>query len=206
MNTLFYAPGTCSIAAHIVLEEIGAPYELVKVDIRNKTPEFLAINPRGKVPALKTPHGILTENVAILSYLADTNPQAELLPPPTRDAFARGEATSWLAFLSSTLHTAFGPIFARGSWLDDDAAKQALVDYAKRNVERWYADVDDRLKGKRFSLGDRFSVVDAYATVFYRWVVAMGLFDIERYPSYSAVAQRVLDRPAAQRAVAREGG
>ena len=129
--TLFYAPGACSLASHIVLEETGEAYEAVRLDLaagEQTRPEFLAINPRGKVPALATEQGVLTESPAILAYLADRRPELELLP---RDPFQRAQAASTMAWLSSTVHPCFGRIWRGAAITDDKDAWSGLRAKAK---------------------------------------------------------------------------
>lgn len=203
MLTLHYAPGACSIAAHIVLEEIGAPFEAQPVALRKGQqyePAYLAINPRGKVPALVTTSGVVTENVALLAYLADLAPEKQLLP---RDAFARAQALSWLGFLTSDMHASFGPLFVPQRFIDAEAAHADLQEKARARVAANLADVNARLAGREWAVGE-FSVVDAYLYPFFHWASAYMGFDMSPYANYSAHHARMKARPAVQRALARE--
>ena len=205
-NTLYYSPGACSLAAHIVLEEIGEPYEAVSINLRsgdNKKPEFLAVNPRGKVPAMKVDGGVLTENVAILSYLADSHPAAKLFPAPG-DGLERAKAMSLLAFCSTTIHPAFLPFFGAARMVEGEAAQAQLIAFGKKNVERWFEEVNELVKGKAYALGDSLSVIDPYLVVFWRWATSMKV-DFARFDGYRALAERVQARPAAKRVLAAEG-
>lgn len=203
MITLHYAPGACSIAAHIVLEEIGQPFEARPVSLRKGQqyePAYLAINPRGKVPALSTAEGIVTENVAILTYLADLAPEKGLLP---RDGFARAQALSWLGFLTSELHGSYGPLFAPQRFIDGEEVQAALKEKARTRLAGNLADVDGRLAGRDWALGD-FSVVDAYLYPFFHWAKTYMGFDMTPYANYSGHHARMQARPSVQRVLARE--
>ncbi len=203
MITLHYAPGACSIAAHIVLEEIGLPFEARPVSLRKGQqyePGYLAINPRGKVPALTTADGIVTENVAILTYLADHAPEKGLLP---RDGFARAQALSWLGFLTSDLHGSYGPLFAPQRFVDGEEGQAALKEKARARLAANLADVDGRLAGRDWALGD-FSVVDAYLYPFFHWAKTYMGFDMAPYANYSAHHAHMQARASVQRVLARE--
>jgi glutathione S-transferase len=205
-NTLYYSPGACSLAAHIVLEEIGEPYDAKVVSLKtgdNKKPEFTAVNPRGKVPTIKTDGGVLTENAAILSFLADTHAAAKLFPAPTA-GLERAHALEYLAFLTSTVHTSFGPLFGASRIVEGEAAQKQLIDFAKKNIDRWFSDIDASLKGKAYALGEHFSVIDPYLFVFWRWATGMKL-DVSKFEAYQAHAERMKGRPAVQRVLKAEG-
>src|SRR6185312_12997439 len=131
---LFYSNGSCSLASHITLEEAGAKFEAVRVDLRageQKKPEYLAINPKGKVPALVVDAGVITENPAIMSYVADTHPQAKLLAAP--GDFARAKAQEWLAWCASTVHRDFSPLFRD----KDNADQLKLVQGHLDQLDAW---------------------------------------------------------------------
>ena len=205
-NTLYYSSGACSIAAHIVLEELGEPYEAKAISLKNgdnRKPEYLAINPRARSRRSRWTGGVITENVAILTYLADTHPAAKLFPAPTA-ALERARAVEYLAFLSTTVHPSFGPLFGAVRMIEDEAAQQQLKDFGKKTIERWFTDIEGHLKGKTYALGDQFSVIDPYLLVFWRWATGMKL-DGARFPAYHALAERVLARPATQRVYEVEG-
>jgi hypothetical protein len=133
MLTLYYAPGACSMASHIALEETGAPYEAKPVNLmqgEHLKPEYMnAVNPRAKVPALKTDDGILTENVAILNYLARTFPDKHLLPT---DPIGTARALSQMAYLSNTVHPAFTHIMRPGRFASDESAHDNIKATARR--------------------------------------------------------------------------
>ncbi|WP_430912620.1 glutathione S-transferase family protein [Methylobacterium sp. sgz302541] len=171
MIRLFYAPGACSMAPHLVLEWIGAPYEAVRV--RYGAPEFLTINPAGAVPALDTGEGwTLTQAGAILHYLARRFPEAKLAP--VDDPRAEAEADRWSSFFTGDLHPSFYPVFMpdRYTTATDAAALDAVREAGLILVRKRLRLLDDHLRGKAFILGDRRSVIDAYAFPMLRWASA----------------------------------
>ena len=199
MTKLYYSAGACSLAPHIVLEEIGAPYEIEAVNLRageQKRPEYLARNPKGAVPALDTEHGVLTENVAILNYLAATHPDAGLAP--TGDAWALAGLTSFTAFLGSSVHPNIGKLLFYP--LDPEAkAAQREVTLAKLRL------IEDHLLIGPWALGEAYSVADPYLMVFERWARSGGLLDPSEFPRMNAHLDAVQARPAVERALSAEG-
>ncbi|HEX8953734.1 MAG TPA: glutathione binding-like protein [Polyangia bacterium] len=187
MMKLFFSNGSCSLASHIVLEEAGARFEAQRVNLREgeqRGAAYLAVNPKAKVPALAVDGGVITENPAIMSYVADTHPQAGLLAAPGE--LARAKAQEWMAWCASTVHRDFSPLFRA----PDDAEQRALVQSHLDRYEAW-------LKGP-YVLGDRFSVADSYTLVFTLWALRFGL---TVGPKMRASAKTLLERPAVQRAV-----
>lgn len=207
---LFYSPGACSMAPHILLEELGVPYEPVRLVIAegdNRKPEYLVINPRGRVPALAIGDAqgerILTEASAILVYLARCHPRAGLLPEDP-ELFSR--ALEWMSWLASTMHQAgVRTVFRPERFTVDAAGAPAIAEQGRAAIRAGYADIESRLEGKSFALADRFSVVDIYLLVFYRWGNRCGLAMRRDYPHYARVMDSVRQRPAVQRVIAREG-
>jgi glutathione S-transferase len=185
---LYYSNGSCSLASHLTLEEAGAKFDAQRVDLREgeqKRPEYLKINPKAKVPALVLDGGVvITENPAIISYVADTHPQANLLAKPGE--VARAKAQEWLAWCASSVHISFGPLFRNR----DDEPQRKIV---QENLDR-YA----QWLGGTFVLGDTFSGADAYTPVFTLWAKSFGLSIGDKM---RASAKAVLARPAVQRAV-----
>lgn len=201
MFKLYYSPGACSLAPHIVLEEIGAPYETQAINLRageQKTPEYLAINPKGAVPALATDHGVLTENVAILNYLAARHPEAGLAP--TNDVFAQACLTAFNAFLGASVHPALGKLLFSHPPLEGEA-KQVQRDLALAKLQV----VEDSLFVGPWAQGQRVSVADAYLVPFERWARSARLLDPARFPRLNAHLDAMQDRPAVQRVLQREG-
>ncbi len=168
---LYYTPGACSLADHIVLEWIGASYEVVRMSHASiKKPEYLALNEGGTVPLLVDGNFLLTENAAILGYLADLYPGARLIGDGTPRG--RAEVTRWLGFLNSEVHPAFKPIFTPARFLPDESAAGAIVDAARIRVRAYLARLDARLEGRDWLTGER-SIADPYLYVMLRWAIRL---------------------------------
>lgn len=198
MLTLYYSPGACALASHIALEAAGAEHELVRIDLRKgeqKTPDYLAINPAGVTPALKTDQGVITQNPAIIRYVADTHAEARLTPGT--DAFSLARFDAFNGFLSSSLHPALGTLLFRGL---EGEARQAALDLALAKL----ALVEGHYLEGRFVFGERFTAADGYLTVFTRWARQAGLLgtDFPRLNSHLDAAQA--EAPV-QRALKAEG-
>lgn len=197
---LYYTPGACSLAPHIVLCESGLPYILERVDLRNKTiadgRDFLAINPLGYVPVLELNNGeMLTEVTAILFYLADRVPNLGLVPPAGE--VARYRLLAWLNFIGSELHKNFSPLFGK----DTPAEYKAQV--SARLATR-FAHVDGVLAYSPYLADGVFTIADAYLFVVSNWAAIVG-FDLAPYPHLLAFRERVAARPSVQRAMQEEG-
>lgn len=203
MLTFFYTPKTCALATHIALIDAGADYTLKRIDFKSgqqRSPEFLAINPKGRVPALVTPQGILTETPALLAYLAQTHPGAKLAPT---DPFAFARLQSFTAFLSSTLHVAHahGP---RGSrWTDDPAAQAALRAYVPTSVTAAFKLVEDTMLHGPFVMGDTYTIADPYLFTMSTWIEGDQV-DTTQIPRVLAHRQMMSERPSVIRALAEE--
>jgi glutathione S-transferase len=203
---LFYSPGACSLAPHIVLEELGVPYETTRVlvnDGEGRAPTYLAINPRGRVPALvirdETGERVLTEAMAIMVYLAQSHPEAGLLPvEPER--FAR--LLEWMSWLGSTMHqTGMRTIIRPERFTKDAAGVPAIVAQGKELFADGLAQIEQRLPVQGHAMGEQFSILDAYLLVFYRWGNRVGFEVRDQFPRFAAA----MDRVRARRAVAGSG-
>ena len=199
---LHYKPGACSMASHIILNELGTAFELDKTDTdASKTEaggDFREISPNGYVPALITDDGdIITENPAVLQYLADQSPDAGLAPP--NGTLERTRLQEALNFVSSELHKSFGPFFT-GRELVGDARQRAEANIGRRTayVEESLAD------GRAFLLGDTFTVADAYAFVVLNWASFIGV-SLDAYPKTQSYVARIAARPASIKAMVAEG-
>lgn len=197
---LFIKPGACSLSPHIVLEELGLPYETEVVDLAKKTTasgqDFLAINPKGYVPALQLDSGeLLTEGPAIVQYLADLAPEKQLAP--ANGSVARYQLQSWLTFIGTEVHKSFSPFF-------NPKAPQEWKDIARANLERRLAYVAQQLEGRDYLLGSEFSVADAYLFTVLNWSKFIKL-DLGAWPVLVAYQARVAARPAVQAALKAEG-
>jgi glutathione S-transferase len=212
MHRLYYSPGACSMAVHIVLEEIGAPYELELVSSRGHlggagttSPEWKAKNPKGRVPALSGVAGriggaddLLTEAQAILFYLSRTYPAAALLPA---DVVGQARAIEWMNWLSSNVHAmSYGQIWRPNRFVADKRDHAAVQGMGQQNVRDQYAYVETLLgDGRDWALPGAYSVVDPYLLVFYEWGVRIGLDMATGYPAWRRLTERTLQRPAVQR-------
>jgi glutathione S-transferase len=201
---LFYSPGACSLATHIALEESGCDFEPVRVTIaegQHLGPDFLAINPHARVPALATERGVITENIAILNLIADLFGAEGSLP--RNDPYASARCNELVAWFASSVHIAFAQVW-RGSRFTDDQALWPAIETGGRNaLQQQFAEID-QLCVDEWLVPGGFSAADAYAFVFLRWGNRIGM-DMRRYPQWASLADRVLARPAVQRALDREG-
>ncbi len=197
---LYLKPGACSLAVHIVLEELGLPYETETVDLKGKTTgsgaDYLAINPKGYVPALQLDDGtVLTEGPAIVQYLADLQPHKRLAPP--NGTLARYQLQSWLTFVGTELHKQFSPLF-------NPAAPEEWKQQCRAAIERRLAWVDRELAGRDYLMGADFTVADAYLYTVVGWTKFVRI-DIGALSHLAAYMQRVAARPAVQAALKAEG-
>ncbi|MFT4046896.1 MAG: glutathione S-transferase N-terminal domain-containing protein [Solimonas sp.] len=218
---LYYAPGACSLAPHIALEEIQlaglADYATTRLLLPagdQRKSEFLAVNPRGHVPALNFrldgEAQTLTENLAILRFLAAQHPQAKLLPA---DTLAAARAWEWLSWLATDVQAyAFMQVFYPSRYATDGAAQAAVEASGRALLTRDWGEIEARLpqsvlapasQENGYALG-AFSVVDAYLIVFFRWARRYGFAPHERYPRWTALTQRTLARASVQRVFADE--
>ena len=198
---LYYSPGACSMASHIVLREIDKPFEVEKVDTKTKVMEsgrdYWAINPKGAVPALELGDGeVLTEGPAILQYIADTNGATELAPPV--GTLARARVQEMLSFVGSELHKAFSPLFHPGR---TEAEKEA----ARQTVAKKFEWLESRLAdGRTYLTGSSFTVADAYAFVVANWSHVTGV-SLGSWPKLKAYVERIAARPSVQATMQAEG-
>lgn len=197
---LFYKPGACSLASHIVLREAGKAFELVRVDLAKKCLEngddFLAINPKGQIPALAIDaNTLLTEGVAIMQYVADSAPKSNLLPPV--GFLSRYKTLEWLNFVATELHKGFTPLFRPDT-------PEAFKPTARALLEKKLEYVDAALANQQWINGENFSIADAYLFTVLRWAVAVKL-NFPQAGNLTAYMQRVASRPAVAAAMAAEG-
>jgi glutathione S-transferase len=197
---LYYAPGACSLAPHIVAREAGIDLKLDKVDWKTKKTEsgkdFASVNPKGYVPALELDDGqLLTEGPVIQQYLADKKPASGLAP--ANGTLERYRLQELLGYINSEIHKSYGPLFNPN--ITPEAKEYQLATLRKRFdlVEKWLA-------GKQYLLGDKFTVADAYLFVMVGWASNVGL-DLSALKNVGAFHQRVAARPAVQAAMKAEG-
>jgi glutathione S-transferase len=197
---LFTRPGTCSLASDIALREAGIAFELVKVSRHTgKTSEgvdYTEINSKGYVPALLLDNGeLLTENAALLPYIADLNPAAKLAPPAGTIEHYR--LVEWLAYINSEVHKSFSPLFIPN-------APEDLKHYARTNLTKRVGWLAERLGSKPYLLGAQFTVADAYLFVVLTWSAHVS-FDLTPWPNLLAFQERVAARPHVIEALTAEG-
>jgi len=198
--TLYYCPGACSMAAHIVLEESGEKYEPHSVDLakgEQRSEAYLKINPHGRVPALRLDNGeFVSENTAILPYLGK---RFKLWPS---DPIAEVKAMSWVGYFASTVHPAHGHVGRPERYASDAAAHASIKETGLKTFHACLKEIDGLYAGRDW-LMDQFSVLDPYAFVFYTWGVRREL-PMSELKNYTAFKDRMLKRPAVQRVVADE--
>ena len=203
--TIYTSPRACSTACHIALEESGLDYDVEIVRIRegrHREASYLAVNPWGKIPALRVDDEVLTEAHAILSLVGDLSGN-ELLP---RDALKRARAHEWMNFLSATVHVAFRPLFRPNLLIGDDSLYPQLRETGVPILRKALLEVDRRLADRTWALGEKFSVVDPYLLVFWIWSQRDDVVpQVADMPNWRAHAGRVFARPATWHCLNREG-
>jgi glutathione S-transferase len=205
MLRLYYAPGTCALATHIALEEAGAPYDAVLVDFRSqsqRSPEYLAVNPKGRVPALVTEMGTLTETPALLCFVAQRFPEAGLAP--LADPFALARVQEFNSYLCSTVHVAHAHRMRGGRWAEDAEAIEAMKQKTPSNVTECFELIEHKLLKGPWVMGDRYTICDPYLFTIGSWIEGDGV-DTAKVPRVMQHRARMLARPAVQKAVAAEG-
>ena len=201
---LHYAPHTCALASHIVLEEVGADYEINRIDFsiaEENSPEYLAMNPKGRVPLLETAQGYLTETPAILVYLAQCYPQAKLAP--LDDAFAFAELQSFNSYLCSTVHVAHAHRLRGNRWADDPGAIIAMQEKVPASVLAGFLYVEDNYLRGPWVMGDQYSIADPYLFTLAQWLEADGV-DLQPLPRVIDHRSRMLQRETVQTAISAE--
>ena len=197
---LYYFSGACSLASNIALREAGLPFELVKVDRRTRKAadglDFNEVNPKGYVPTLMLDNGeVLTENVAVLQYIADRNPAAKLAPPA--GTMERYRLVEWLAFISSEIHKNFSPMFR------DDAAEETKQ-YVRKVLSTRLEYLNRAIGNRPFLMGEQFTVADAYLFTVLSWGRHAN-FDLGKWPQLQRHLERVGARPQVIEALKSEG-
>ncbi len=198
---LYYSPGACSLAPHIVASEAGVPLELEKVDLGSHKladgSNYYDVNPRGYVPAVRINAGepVLTEANVVVQYIADQKPESGLMPKPGTPE--RYRAQQWLAFVATELHKNFSWL-----WYKDTPAETKTA--VKEKLDKRFAELDAHLKGNAYLLGKDFSAADAYAFTIVNWVNFLGM-NLNSFPNLKAYMDRVAARPKVQAALKAEG-
>ena len=205
MLKFYYAPGTCALATHIALEESGATYEAVAVDFASQAqsePEYLAINPKGRVPALVTERGTLTETPGLLLFVAQSFPHAELAP--LSDPFALAQVQEFNNYLCATVHVAHAHGRRGARWADDAAALEAMKRKVPASVTECFELIEGKLLKGPWVMGESHTICDPYLFTIATWLEGDGV-DTSKLPRVMEHRRRMLARPAVQKAVAVEG-
>lgn len=204
---LYFSPGACSLAPHIVLEEAGAQFQLIKVDLKNKTLEsgenFLKINPKGQVPTLQMQDGqILTENAIINQYIADQFPQKNLLPKA--GTMERYRADEWLNYIATEIHKGMGILFAVDRLVQNETGKKEFRDNSIAGLGKKFDYLSEKIQNNQFLMGSQFTAPDAYLFTVLNW---HGWLKVEmtKWPTLMGYMERVKSRPAVQKAMKNEG-
>jgi glutathione S-transferase len=201
---LFYAPRTCALASHITLEETGTPYEAVRVNFaenEQRKAEYLAVNPKGRVPALITDRGILTETPAILAFLAQSFPKANLAP--LSDPFAFAELQAFNSYLCSTVHVAHAHRVRGYRWSDDQAAIESMKKKVPQSVGECFALIEEKMFKGPWVMGGSYTVADPYLFTIAGWLEVDGV-DPARFPKVLDHRNRMSKRPAVAKVLAEQ--
>jgi glutathione S-transferase len=204
MIKLYYAPHTCSLASHIALEDAGAEYSTVRISFaaeEQRKPEYLAINPKGRAPALVTEKGVLTETPAILAFIAQSFPLARLAP--LDDPFLLAQAQAFNSYLCSTLHVAHAHRMRGNRWADDAAAIAAMQRKVPDSVGACYDLIEGKMLGKPWVMGETYTICDPYLFTMAQWLEQDGV-DPARFPGVIAHRRRMSERSQVQKAIAAE--
>mgnify|MGYP000863147529 CR=1 FL=1 len=197
---LYYSNGACSLSPHIVLREAGLPFDLVRASTKTHAlddgTDYYTINPKGSVPLLELDNGErLSEGPAIVQYIADQVPAKNLAP--ANGTFARARLQEWLNFITSELHKGYSPLF-------NPKTPDEYKTIARENLAKRYAYVESQLAGKQYTMGDTFSVADAYLFTVSTWAKHVGV-DLSGLPNVQAFMARMSARPAVIAALTAEG-
>lgn len=199
---LYISPGTCSKVSWITLEWAGHPYEVHKVSIHGeKSPELVEHNPMGSVPVLHDGDWSLTQNMAILNYLIDRYPEADIAGD--RSPKTRAELNRWLGFINSDIHPLFKPYFGAAAYLEDEALIEKVKANAGEQIKQRFKIIDAHLKGRQWLVGDSHTPADAYLYVLMTWTQFLHI-DLSAFEQANAHFARMSDDPAVQRVLARE--
>jgi glutathione S-transferase len=206
MFKLFYSPGSCALASHIALEEAGAHYTVARIDFarsEQRAPEYLTINPKGRVPALVTDDGLLTETPAILAFIAQSFPEANLAPLDDPFAFARIQAFN--SYLCATAHVAHADRMRGTRWADDPAAIEAMQRKVPESVGDAFALIENGMLEGPWVMSERYTICDPYLFTLAEWLDGDGV-DLAKLPGVIEHRSRMYERPAVKQAIAQERG
>jgi glutathione S-transferase len=206
MKKFYYSPGACSLAGHILLEELGVPYQLELAPVETggtRTKEFLQTNPKGRVPVLIDDEETITECPAILFYLSNSTSDRRFWPPSVLE---QARCFEWFNWLSSSVHAiAYGQIWRPERFIEDEEKWSDIISQGKRNLLDLYKTIEGNIDGKLWCVSESYSCVDPYLFVFFCWGKAIGLDMAGEFPAWSSHAARMLERAAVQNALRQEG-
>ena len=204
MVKLYYAPGSCALASHIALEEAGAAYTRERVDFKvsqQTSPEYLAINPKGRVPSLATDHGILTETPAILAYIAQSFPKAKLAP--FDDAFAFAKVQAFNSYLCSTVHVAHAHKLRGARWASEESSFADMKRMVPKTVGACFSLIEREMFKGPWVMGEAYTVCDAYLFTLAGWLEGDSV-DIATLPKIADHRRRMAERPAVRKVLEQE--
>jgi glutathione S-transferase len=205
MLKLFFAPGTCALASHIALAEAGAAYTAEKIDFKanqQNSPDYLAINPKGRVPALLTERGVLTETPALLAYIAQMHPAAQLAP--LDDAFAFAEVQAFNSYLCSTVHVAHAHKMRGSRWANDESSFADMKRKVPETVGACFALIEAKMLKGPWVMGEQYTICDPYLYTIATWLEGDGV-EMAKLPKVADHHQRMAERAAVKRALAEQG-
>jgi glutathione S-transferase len=206
MLKLYFAPGTCALASHIALEEAGAAYTTERIDFKvnqQNSPEYLEINPKGRVPSLVTERGVLTETPAMLAYIAQSFPQAKLAP--LDDAFAFGQVQAFNSYLCSTVHVAHAHKMRGTRWATEEGTFADMKRFVPKSVGASFALIEHKMLKGPWVMGEAYTVCDAYLFTLAGWLEGDGV-DLSALPRVLDHRKRMSERPAVRNVLAQEHG
>jgi glutathione S-transferase len=204
MLKLYYSPGSCALASHIALQETGAAYTTERIDFksnRQNSPEYLAVNPKGRVPAMVTDRGILTETPAILAYIAQSFPLAKLAP--LDDPFAFAQVQSFNSYLCSTVHVAHAHGGRGYRWADEESSLADMKRKVPETVAAGFALIERGMLKGPWVMGETYTICDPYLFTLAQWLDRDGV-DLSRLPKVMDHRARMSERPAVRNALAEE--
>ena len=204
MFKLYTAPGTCALATHITLEEAGADYTVERLNFKanqQNSPDYLAINPKGRVPALVTDRGVLTETPAMLAYIAQTLPKAKLAP--LDDPFAFAQAQSFNSYLCSTVHVNHAHKMRGARWASEESSFADMKRKLPESVGACFALIERGMLKGPWVMGEQYTVCDPYLYTIALWLDGDGV-DLKTLPKVMAHRQRMSERPAVRKVMAKQ--
>ena len=199
MLKLYYAPGTCALASHIALEEAGAAYTTERLDFKSNqqtSPEYLKVNPKGRVPALVTDHGVLTETPALLAYIAQGFSKAKLAP--LDDAYAFAQVQAFNSYLCSTVHVAHAHKVRGYRWATDESSFADMKRMVPKTMAAGFALIERSMLKGPWVMGEQYTICDPYLFTLTGWLEGDGV-DLASLPKVMAHRQRMAERPAVKK-------